>query len=337
MPGTDRQPSSLRCLSALFQTMVGLISTSGWSRSSEMSITIRRSCTSTWVAARPMPLASYMVSQHVGHQRADTLRRPLAPVWPPCAVWGRDNKEWVTKPWILFKDVAIFANFTPVGISARQKTLPNQGLERKIVRDLSRFSRRHHTIVVKPRKPSEAPTMQQAMTQKLSIKSKVALALVTSAAAGWLHSPAFAQNYPITSDQRATANQVAQAGVPLSELAANAPDSYLIKSGDTLWAHLRHVPEEPMALAGTVGHEPLGNPQSAPDLSGPASGARAQGRPRHLAHGRRQRHGPGANRNHQGVAPHALRSAGQRPAAGPQSPAPSNPSWPSRSWSTRPG
>mgnify|MGYP000861021794 CR=1 FL=1 len=78
--------------------------------------------------------------------------------------------------------------------------------------------------------------MQQAMTQKLSIKSKVALTLVTAASAGWLHSPAFAQNYPVTTDQRATANQVAQTGVALSELAANAPDSYLIKSGDTLWA-----------------------------------------------------------------------------------------------------
>ena len=78
--------------------------------------------------------------------------------------------------------------------------------------------------------------MQQAMTQKLSIKSKVAVALVTAASAGCLHSPVYAQNYPITSGQRATANQVAQNGVPLSELAANAPDSYLIKSGDTLWA-----------------------------------------------------------------------------------------------------
>ncbi|MEO8543513.1 MAG: LysM peptidoglycan-binding domain-containing protein [Burkholderiaceae bacterium] len=78
--------------------------------------------------------------------------------------------------------------------------------------------------------------MQQAMTQKLSIKSKVAVALVTAASAGWLHSPAFAQNYPITAGQRATANQVAQTGVAQSELAANAPDSYVIKHGDTLWA-----------------------------------------------------------------------------------------------------
>ncbi|WP_372662948.1 LysM peptidoglycan-binding domain-containing protein, partial [Hydrogenophaga sp.] len=51
-----------------------------------------------------------------------------------------------------------------------------------------------------------------------------------------LASNAWAQNYPITPGQRATANQVAQNGVPLSELAPNAPDSYTIKRGDTLWA-----------------------------------------------------------------------------------------------------
>lgn len=43
-------------------------------------------------------------------------------------------------------------------------------------------------------------------------------------------------NYPITTGQRHTAQQVAQAGVPLSELAPDAPDRYTIKSGDTLWA-----------------------------------------------------------------------------------------------------
>jgi LysM repeat protein len=48
--------------------------------------------------------------------------------------------------------------------------------------------------------------------------------------------PAFAAgNYPVTPAQRGTAQQVAQSGVPLSELAPNAPDSHTVKRGDTLW------------------------------------------------------------------------------------------------------
>jgi hypothetical protein len=42
-------------------------------------------------------------------------------------------------------------------------------------------------------------------------------------------------NFPITQKQRNTAKQVAETGVPLSELNENAPDSYVVKSGDTLW------------------------------------------------------------------------------------------------------
>ncbi|MFN3493135.1 MAG: LysM peptidoglycan-binding domain-containing protein, partial [Hydrogenophaga sp.] len=51
-----------------------------------------------------------------------------------------------------------------------------------------------------------------------------------------LASSVWAQNFPITAQQRATAGQVAQAGVALSELAPNAPDSHTVKRGDTLWA-----------------------------------------------------------------------------------------------------
>lgn len=47
--------------------------------------------------------------------------------------------------------------------------------------------------------------------------------------------PASAADYPITPKQRSTAQQVAQAGVPLSELAPDAPDSHTVKRGDTLW------------------------------------------------------------------------------------------------------
>lgn len=42
--------------------------------------------------------------------------------------------------------------------------------------------------------------------------------------------------YPVTPQQRATAKQVADAGVALSELAPNAPDSHTVQRGDTLWA-----------------------------------------------------------------------------------------------------
>ena len=41
---------------------------------------------------------------------------------------------------------------------------------------------------------------------------------------------------PVTEGQRSTAQQVAQTGVPLSELAADAPASHTVQRGDTLWA-----------------------------------------------------------------------------------------------------
>ncbi len=60
---------------------------------------------------------------------------------------------------------------------------------------------------------------------------------VSLSSLAWLATPltAVAVDLPVTAEQRATADQVAQAGVALSELAENAPERYTVKRGDTLW------------------------------------------------------------------------------------------------------
>ncbi len=62
------------------------------------------------------------------------------------------------------------------------------------------------------------------------------LACATAALATLAAGSSWAVNFPVTDGQRSTAERVAQAGVPLSELAPNAPDRYTVKRGDTLWA-----------------------------------------------------------------------------------------------------
>lgn len=82
----------------------------------------------------------------------------------------------------------------------------------------------------------------QVVSRRAVLRRAVAAATIGAigTAAAALALPASAQTtpdgrFPVTDTQRRTADQVAQAGVPLSALAATAPDSYTVKTGDTLW------------------------------------------------------------------------------------------------------
>ena len=71
---------------------------------------------------------------------------------------------------------------------------------------------------------------RSAIAQPAAALNCAALALAVLAA-----TPSVTQAFPITPAERSTAQQVASKGVPLSELAENAPDTYTVKRGDTLW------------------------------------------------------------------------------------------------------
>jgi len=66
-------------------------------------------------------------------------------------------------------------------------------------------------------------------------RGRRAAGVVCAAACALLAAAAQAQPHPVTSGQRSTAQQVAQSGVPLADLAPDAPEEYTVKRGDTLW------------------------------------------------------------------------------------------------------
>ena len=71
---------------------------------------------------------------------------------------------------------------------------------------------------------------RSVMAQPAATLNCAVLALAVLAGA-----PSVTQAFPITPAERDTAQQVAAKGVPLAELTENAPDTYTVKRGDTLW------------------------------------------------------------------------------------------------------
>src|SRR5437667_22825 len=106
MPGTERHPSSMSD-TPVASTISGLTSTTRESRRSETSTTITCLCTSTWVAASPMPGAVYMVSVISAAGSGQPAQAPLtlkpdAPdryvVVPGDTLWGI-SERYTDSPW----------------------------------------------------------------------------------------------------------------------------------------------------------------------------------------------------------------------------------------------
>jgi hypothetical protein len=76
------------------------------------------------------------------------------------------------------------------------------------------------------------PRSQPAPETRRAALASTTLALLSAALSPMR---VFAVNWPVTKEQRGTAEKVAQGGVALADLAPNAPDTYTVKVGDTLW------------------------------------------------------------------------------------------------------
>jgi hypothetical protein len=121
--------------------------------------------------------------------------------------------------------VGIFATFERPPGAAGQYSLSDKELKRTIQRKFSRDFRTARAVL----RFAPRTLLMHCMTN-----TSLALAAWATAAAA-LTMPAQAQPLPVTATQRDTAQQVAQRGVALSELAPQAPDSYTVRAGDTLW------------------------------------------------------------------------------------------------------
>ena len=138
-----------------------------------------------------------------------------------------------------------FRQFKRFNIRRIVYSLLNQGLKYRIVCDLSRY-KHYKMMLLGPRRQHASPVSAEESSKKMHTIfgrfSHISIAAVTllGTTVG-LH----AQNFPVTPAQKATAAQVAQTGIPVADLAPNAPDRYTVKRGDTLWGISRMYLKSP--------------------------------------------------------------------------------------------
>ena len=78
-------------------------------------------------------------------------------------------------------------------------------------------------------RPSASPRTQRLLNAMVTLLGACGVLSIASVAS------AQTSRLPVTPEWRDTAARVAQAGVPLEDLAPNAPDSHTVQRGDTLW------------------------------------------------------------------------------------------------------
>src|SRR3990167_1105280 len=314
MVGTDRQPSSQTIISSLAQVISGLMSTRGALRSSLVSITTTRSCTSTWVAAKPTPLASYMVSSMSStnwRMRSSTIATGLATVCRRGSGYWRmgsramaetdvDKKLWMDRNDAGRQSRGPSGNpgqfsLRQRGISGQNQAIIDQILPklgypctenalRQVIGDCF-----HDPAIAVPRARKNVACCARPPSLEPDALDRTGSDDRRGAGAG----------LPQLPDHAATKGHGPE-GVPGGRAAVRVVSHSARLLHRQAWrhavGHFVHVPQVALALAGTVGHESAANPQSPPDFPWPVSVSGQEQWPRPSARG------PAGGRRHETLA-----------------------------------